>query len=141
MTEDFNSKDYFAHLYGAKDESGNPSQTKIDKLRDGLLVKLFNRYGQTKLSESSVIDIGCGYGWLLDYFDEAKLICGSDISVHAIEIAQKRKPERKYKITNFFSPKNRSKTGPKLAKVSILKAICIKPPCINMCVMICQDLK
>jgi len=44
MTEDFNSKDYFAHLYGAKDELGNPSQTKIDKLRDGLLVKLFNRY-------------------------------------------------------------------------------------------------
>ena len=101
MTEDFNSKDYFAHLYGAKDESGNPSQTKIDKLRDGLLVKLFNRYGQTKLSESSVIDIGCGYGWLLDYFDEAKLICGSDISEHAIEIAQKRKPERKYKVADI----------------------------------------
>ncbi|MFM9095583.1 MAG: class I SAM-dependent methyltransferase [Actinomycetes bacterium] len=101
MTEDFNSKDYFAHLYGAKDELGNPSQTKIDKLRDGLLVKLFNRYSQTKLNEASVIDIGCGYGWLLDYFDEAKLICGSDISEHAIEIAQKRKPERYYKVADI----------------------------------------
>jgi len=101
MTEDFNSKDYFAHLYGAKDELGNPSQTKIDKLRDGLLVKLFNRYSHIKLNESSVIDIGCGYGWLLDYFDEAKLICGSDISEHAIEIAQKRKPDRKYKVADI----------------------------------------
>jgi len=30
--------EYFAKLYSAQDEAGEPQQTKIDKLRDGLLV-------------------------------------------------------------------------------------------------------
>ena len=101
MSHEFNSEDYFSNLYGAKDDSGNPSQTKIDKLRDGILVKLFNKYGNQQLKDSSVLDIGCGYGWLLDYFDEAKVVCGSDISEHAIEMASKRKPNRKYKVADI----------------------------------------
>ena len=101
VKNEFDSAEYFSELYGAKDELGNPNQTKIDKLRDGLLVKMYNKYSTIELSESKVIDIGCGYGWLLDYFDEAKIICGADISDHAIEIAKQRKPNRQYKVANI----------------------------------------
>ena len=51
------------------------------------------------------------------------------------------KPEAKYKIRNFFCPKTCSNTGPKLHSVNMLKAICSMLPCINICVIICQDLK
>lgn len=101
FNETFDSKEYFANLYGATDNLGNPSQTKIDKLRDNLLVKMFNKYGSTELKEASVIDIGCGYGWLLDYFDSAKRVCGSDISEHAIEVAKKRSPKREFKVADI----------------------------------------
>ena len=101
FNETFDSKDYFASLYGATDELGNPSQTKIDKLRDNLLVKMFSKYGSTALKDSSVVDIGCGYGWLLDYFDTAKRVCGSDISEHAIEVARKRSPSREFKVADI----------------------------------------
>ena len=101
FNENFDSKDYFASLYGATDELGNPSQTKIDKLRDNLLVKMFSKYGSTALEDSSVVDIGCGYGWLLDYFDTAKRVCGSDISEHAIEVARKRSPSREFKVADI----------------------------------------
>ena len=101
FNETFDSKDYFANLYGATDELGNPSQTKIDKLRDNLLVKMFSKYGSTEMKDSSVVDIGCGYGWLLDYFDTAKRVCGSDISEHAIEVARKRSPSREFKVADI----------------------------------------
>ena len=103
--QDFNktfaSQEYFVDLYGAKDELGNPSQTKIDILRDKLLVKMFQKYGSVELMNASVIDIGCGYGWLLDYFDSAQRVCGSDISEHAIEVAKKRSPNREFKVADI----------------------------------------
>jgi 2-polyprenyl-3-methyl-5-hydroxy-6-metoxy-1,4-benzoquinol methylase len=101
FNQNFDNKDYFVNLYGAKDDLGNPSQTKIDKLRDGLLVKMYEKYGETSLSSSKVVDIGCGYGWLLDYFEGAQVVCGSDISDHAIEIAAKRKPNRNFKVADI----------------------------------------
>ena len=52
--------EYFAKLYSAQDESGEPQQTKIDKLRDGLLVKLYKKYGKVSLNKSKVLDVGCG---------------------------------------------------------------------------------
>ena len=103
--QDFNktfaSQEYFVDLYGAKDELGNPSQTRIDILRDKLLVKMFQKYGSVELMNARVIDIGCGYGWLLDYFDSAQRVCGSDISEHAIEVAQKRSPNREFKVADI----------------------------------------
>ena len=99
--ETFASKEYFVDLYGAKDELGNPSQTKIDILRDKLLVKMFQKYGSVELMNASVVDIGCGYGWLLYYFDSAQRVCGSDISEHAIEVAKKRSPNREFKVADI----------------------------------------
>ena len=101
FNETFASQEYFVDLYGAKDELGNPSQTKIDILRDKLLVKMFQKYGSVELMNASVIDIGCGYGWLLDYFDSAQRVCGSDISEHAIEVAKKRSPNREFKVADI----------------------------------------
>lgn len=101
FNETFASQEYFVDLYGAKDELGNPSQTKIDILRDKLLVKMFQKYGSVDLINASVIDIGCGYGWLLDYFDSAQRVCGSDISEHAIEVAKKRSPNREFKVADI----------------------------------------
>jgi 2-polyprenyl-3-methyl-5-hydroxy-6-metoxy-1,4-benzoquinol methylase len=96
LSQDFDSKEYFSNVYRAKDELGNPNQTKVDKLRDRLLVRMYEKYGSKPINEASVIDIGCGYGWLLDYFDQAKVVCGSDISEHALELARKRSPKRNY---------------------------------------------
>ena len=101
FNETFASQEYFVDLYGAKDELGNPSQTRIDILRDKLLVKMFQKYGSEELMNASVIDIGCGYGWLLDYFDSAQRVCGSDISEHAIEVAKKRSPNREFKVADI----------------------------------------
>jgi len=101
FNETFDSKDYFANLYGATDELGNPSQTRIDIIRDNLLVKMFAKYGSKDLQDAHVVDIGCGYGWLLDYFDTAKRVCGSDISEHAIEVAKKRSPQREFKVADI----------------------------------------
>ena len=101
FNETFASQEYFVDLYGAKDELGNPSQTRIDILRDKLLVKMFQMYGSVELMNARVIDIGCGYGWLLDYFDSAQRVCGSDISEHAIEVAKKRSPNREFKVADI----------------------------------------
>ena len=49
--------EYFAKLYSAHDESGEPQQTKIDKLRDGLLVRLYKKYGTVPLNQSKVLDV------------------------------------------------------------------------------------
>lgn len=98
MSENYDSKEYFSNVYRGQDESGNPQQTKIDKFRDQLLVRLYEKYGPQPIENSTVIDIGCGYGWLLDYFDQAEKVCGSDISNHALDLARKRNSNRDYKF-------------------------------------------
>ncbi|MGA0107618.1 MAG: class I SAM-dependent methyltransferase [Candidatus Nanopelagicales bacterium] len=97
MTESHYSHEYFSNVYRAKDELGNPNQTKIDKFRDQLSVRMYKKYGPQDIANSDVIDIGCGYGWLLDYFENARSVSGSDISLHALELAKKRNPNRDYK--------------------------------------------
>ena len=62
--------------------------------------RLVLKYLKNK-QNGSFVDIGCGYGWLLDYFDTAKRVCGSDISEHAIEVARKRSPSREFKVADI----------------------------------------
>ena len=113
--------DYFAKLYGGQDESGEPQQTKIDKLRDGLLVKLYKKYGKTPLGESKVLDVGCGYGWLLDYFEGAKKLAGVDIAHHAVEVAAKRKPDRFFKQGNLENPSPFQETFDLVLAINIIE--------------------
>lgn len=93
---------YFANVYGAASETGEPSQTWIDRARDQLLVTIAARYSPRPLEESEVVDVGCGYGWLLDNFAAAGRLCGSDISEHAITMAAKRHPAREYRVADLL---------------------------------------
>lgn len=91
-------KDYFKVVYKT-DSSGEFKQSRFDKMRDGIFVKLFNKYSHKPLDKASVIDIGCGYGYLLDSFASAKEVYGTDISSEAVKIAQKR--NNKYKVSQM----------------------------------------
>lgn len=96
--------EYFTQLYGKKDDTGSPSQTKIDYLRDKLIVHFFHRYSSIDLANSNILEIGCGYGWLLEKFRGAKKLYGIDISHHAVEIAAKRNPEFIFRQGNVELP-------------------------------------
>ena len=94
--------DYFANVYGADSETGEPSQTWIDRARDQLLVTIAAQYSPRPLEESDVVDVGCGYGWLLDNFTSAHRLCGSDISAHAIVMAKNRHADREYRQADLL---------------------------------------
>ena len=96
--------EYFSQLYGANSDEGEPQQTFFDKWRDKLLVNTYRKYGKNKLDESDVLDVGCGYGWLLDAFEGANTLCGVDIAHHAVEVAGRRKPERFFKQGDLHDP-------------------------------------
>ncbi len=89
--------EYFSQLYGAVSSQGEPQQTVFDKWRDRILFNIYAKYSTNKLSQSDVLDVGCGYGWLLDAFEGARTLCGVDIAHHAVEVAGGRKPERFFK--------------------------------------------
>lgn len=96
--------DYFSALYGATSNQGQPQQTVIDKWRDALIAKAYRTYSSTDLSQSDVLDVGCGYGWLLDAFEGARSLSGIDIAHHAIEQASNRMPQRYFKQANLQDP-------------------------------------
>jgi SAM-dependent methyltransferase len=77
--------DYFAQLYGATSEEGEPQQTFFDKWRDKSIAKAYRKHSRVQLAESDVLDVGCGYGWLLDAFQGARTLSGLDIAHHAVE--------------------------------------------------------
>lgn len=76
--------DYFATLYG-----DTPAQTLADKLRDRLIRRLVYSYSYG----GSLLEIGCGFGYLLELFDERFARHGTDISAHAIAAARRRLPD------------------------------------------------
>ena len=96
--------EYFSKLYGATSSEGEPQQTVFDKWRDKILVNAYAKYSSNELSQSDVLDVGCGYGWLLDAFEGAQTLCGVDIAHHAVEVATKRKPERFFKQGDLHDP-------------------------------------
>ena len=49
------SKEYFSLVYKS-DKNGQFKQSRFDKLRDGIFVKLFNKYSQKPLTGASVMD-------------------------------------------------------------------------------------
>lgn len=93
---------YFASVYGASSTTGEPSQTWVDRSRDRLLRELAAKNLSKPLASAEVVDVGCGYGWLLDTFDGAGQLCGSDISEHAIEMARSRHSNRDYRVADLL---------------------------------------
>lgn len=79
--------DYFATLYGDV-----PRQTAIDVARDRLIRRLVERYVEC----GRLLEIGCGFGYLLGSFDSSRpgrwRLHGTDISAHAAAVAQRRLP-------------------------------------------------
>ena len=96
--------DYFSTLYGATSDQGEPQQTFFDKWRDRSIAKAYRKHSHIELAQSDVLDVGCGYGWLLDAFQGARTLSGVDIAHHAVEQATKRKPERYFKQGNLQEP-------------------------------------
>ncbi len=96
--------EYFSQLYGAISTQGQPQQTLFDKWRDKILFNTYSKYSTNELSQSDVLDVGCGYGWLLDAFQGARTLSGLDIAHHAVEKATKRMPERFFKQANLQEP-------------------------------------
>jgi SAM-dependent methyltransferase len=74
---------YFTTLYGEI-----PRQTPIDLARDRLIRRLVTRYSQG----GDLLEVGCGFGYLLGGFDRRWRLYGTDISAHAAAIAQQRLP-------------------------------------------------
>ena len=92
--------EYFSKLYSGASKQGGPQQTIFDKWRDRILFNTYAKYSFLDLSESDVLDVGCGYGWLLDAFQGARSLCGVDIAHHAVEVAAGRPAgwrERRYR--------------------------------------------
>ncbi|HEY0601533.1 MAG TPA: class I SAM-dependent methyltransferase [Herpetosiphonaceae bacterium] len=74
---------YFATLYG-----DIPGQTLIDVGRDRLIRRLVMYYS----NGGKLLEVGCGFGYLLGGFDGRWQLYGTDISAHAAAIAQRRLP-------------------------------------------------
>ena len=72
---------YFTTLYGAV-----PAQTVADKLRDRLIRRMVAAHG----GRGRLLEIGCGFGYLLRLFDQGFQAHGTDISRHAVAIARRR---------------------------------------------------
>lgn len=75
---------YFATLYGDK-----PRQTPVDKIRDRVVRRLVACYSDG----GRLLEIGCGFGYLLGSFTDRWSLHGTDISAHAAAIAQRRLPQ------------------------------------------------
>ncbi len=84
--------DYFMTLYGAV-----PSQTLADKLRDMLIRWMVSRY----IDGGALLEIGCGYGYLLERFDRRFKRHGTDISAHAIGVAARRLPDARLAVADI----------------------------------------
>ena len=57
------------------------------------------------LNNRVILDFGCGNGLLLDFLKERNIHCeyyGWDISEKMIEVARKRHPEAKFRVSNIF---------------------------------------
>src|SRR3712207_4147472 len=74
---------YFARLYGEV-----PRQTAIDKLRDRIIRRFVTHYSDG----GRLLEIGCGFGYLLGSFGRQWQLHGTDISAHAAAVAQHRLP-------------------------------------------------
>jgi SAM-dependent methyltransferase len=76
---------YFSTLYGKV-----PAQTWADRARDRRVAQLVQIFGPQDENQGVILDIGCGYGYLLEHFRSRFILYGTDISAHAVAQAQAR---------------------------------------------------
>ena len=63
-------------------------QTRFDRGRDDRVVALVRRHAPPPRSDSALLDIGCGYGYLLRRFAGRYRLAGIDVSTHAAGVAR-----------------------------------------------------
>lgn len=80
-------QDYYRTLYGEV-----PRQTRFDRARDHRVVRLVDRHAPPPRIDSALLDIGCGYGYLLSRFRGRYRLVGIDLSTHAAVQARARLP-------------------------------------------------
>ena len=76
-------EEYFRTLYGDV-----PAQTRFDRARDDRVERLVRRHAPPRTATSLLLDIGCGYGYLLRRFRGAYRLAGIDVSHHAAGVAR-----------------------------------------------------
>lgn len=84
LKEFYNAR-YFSTLYGER-----PRQTWADRFRDRRIIELVRRYGPQASRGGSLLDVGCGFGYLLERFRGRFTLYGLDISRFAVEQAGAR---------------------------------------------------
>jgi SAM-dependent methyltransferase len=80
-------QDYYRTLYGEV-----ARQTWFDRARDDRVMGLVDRYAPPARIESALLDIGCGYGYLLSRFRGRYRLVGIDLSIHAAVQVRARLP-------------------------------------------------
>ena len=81
-------ENYFGALYG-----DTPRQSWADRSRDRRIELLVDTYARNGSPQDPLLDIGCGYGYLLQRFRGRYSLHGTDISQHALDVAQARLPQ------------------------------------------------
>jgi 2-polyprenyl-3-methyl-5-hydroxy-6-metoxy-1,4-benzoquinol methylase len=76
--------EYFTTLYGA-----TPKQTWADRKRDARVVDLVRRFASPRAGDA-LLDVGCGFGYLLERFSGGFELYGVDLSEHAVRQARAR---------------------------------------------------
>lgn len=66
--------------------------TRFDRARDDRVVTLVERHAPPPGPDSRLLDVGCGYGYLLQRFEERYSLAGIDLSPHAAGVAKARIP-------------------------------------------------
>jgi SAM-dependent methyltransferase len=78
---------YYRTLYGAV-----PRQSRFDRARDDRVVRLVRSHAPPRHDGSALLDIGCGYGYLLRRFRGGFRLVGIDVSAHAARVTIGRIP-------------------------------------------------
>lgn len=80
---------YFATVYPSRTRSGELCQSAFDRMRDAHLARLARRYAGDA-EPPRLLDVGCGFGWVLTRLADRFDVYGMDISGHAVQEASAR---------------------------------------------------
>jgi SAM-dependent methyltransferase len=79
---------YFCALYG-----DIPRQSWADRSRDRRIDSLVGDFAEAETPHDALLDVGCGYGYLLQRFRGRYSLYGTDISQHSVDVAGACLPE------------------------------------------------
>ena len=80
----------------------DPASLGEPKGRSDLRFQVMTEIGE--LNNSRILDVGCGFGFLIDFLNSKKIksdYLGIDINSEFIEIAKKRNPTSKFKVRDI----------------------------------------